>query len=93
YSFPLQANGKALINGNGKSDGMVKIIIDEEYGEILGLSMVGHHVNELISEVSTVMSMEGTVEEIANAIHPHPSLSEIIKEVALVSLGRPIHIP
>lgn len=93
YTFPLQANGKALINGNGQANGVVKLVIEEEYGEILGLTMVGHHVNELISEVSTVMSMEGTVEEIAHAIHPHPSLSEVIKEVSLVSLGRPIHIP
>ncbi|OLO38986.1 dihydrolipoyl dehydrogenase [Alkalihalophilus pseudofirmus] len=91
YTASLQGNGKALINGLGKAEGIAKIIVDEKYGEILGFSIVGEHVNELIADVTSVMSLESTIEDLASIIHPHPSLSEIIKEVALLATGKPLH--
>ncbi|WP_078427679.1 dihydrolipoyl dehydrogenase [Alkalihalobacterium alkalinitrilicum] len=91
YTASLQGNGKALINGLGKAEGIAKITVDEKYGEILGFSIVGEHVNELIADVTSVMSLESTIEDLASIIHPHPSLSEIIKEVALLATGKPLH--
>lgn len=91
FKIPLQANGKALINGLGQGEGMSKLIVDEEYGEIVGFSIVGEHVNELITDVTSVMSLEGTIDELSEIIHPHPSLSEVIKELALLATGKPLH--
>lgn len=91
FKIPLQANGKALINGLSQAEGIAKLIVDEQYGEIVGFSIVGEHVNELIIDVTSVMSLEGTIEELSNIIHPHPSLSEIIKELALLATGKPLH--
>lgn len=91
FKIPLQANGKALINGLGQGEGMAKLIVDEEYGEIVGFSIVGDHVNELVTDVTSVMSLEGTIDELSDIIHPHPSLSEVIKELALLATGKPLH--
>ncbi|MBU8906123.1 dihydrolipoyl dehydrogenase [Desertibacillus haloalkaliphilus] len=91
YKVPLQGNGKALINGLGRAEGMAKIIVDEKYGEIVGFSIVGEHVNELVTGVTSIMSLESTIEEVASIIHPHPSLSEVIKELALLAEGKPLH--
>ncbi|MGE7694007.1 dihydrolipoyl dehydrogenase [Lysinibacillus sp. NPDC094177] len=91
FKYPLQANGKALINGNGQTEGIVKIIIEKKYGEILGIAMVGPKINEMISTGTLAMTLEATVDEIANTIHPHPSLSEMMKEVSLLALGKPLH--
>ena len=77
--YPLSANGKALAMDE---DGFVKIVIGEPYGEILGAVMVGPHVTEMISEISAFMYLEGTVEELAGMIRPHPSLIEAIGDAA-----------
>jgi dihydrolipoamide dehydrogenase len=90
-TFPLSANGKAMINGNGMGEGMMKLIFEEKYGEILGISMVGEGVNELIIEGTLAMEVEATIEEMANVIHPHPSLSEGLKELALLATEKPLH--
>ena len=72
--FDLSGNGKALISGD--TSGFIKIVYDTTYGEIIGVTMVGPHVTEMISEASSFISLEGTVEEMANMIHPHPTISE-----------------
>lgn len=90
YSFPFAAVGKALIEGSG--EGFVKVIVDEQYGEILGYSMIGHGVGELIAGPTVAVAMEQTIEDLADVIHPHPSLSEAIKEVAMLAAGKPLHI-
>jgi dihydrolipoamide dehydrogenase len=89
-SFPFQPNGKAL--GLGESDGFVKIIIDPKFGEILGAHLIGPEVSELIGELTLAQSSELTINEIANNIHSHPTLSEAIMEAAEQTLGRAIHI-
>ena len=89
-TFPLYANGKALSLGDG--EGFVKIVSDRGTGEILGVHMCGPHVTEMISGVSVAMQLECTVEELARAVHPHPTLSEAIKEAALAAAGSAIHI-
>lgn len=88
--FPFRANGKAL--GINEYDGFVKIVVDKKYGEILGAHLVGPEVTELLGELSLAKSAELTPEEIAHAIHAHPTLTEVIAEAALDALGRVIHI-
>jgi dihydrolipoamide dehydrogenase len=90
-TFPLRANGKALILN--EIDGMVKIISDKKYGEILGVHIVGPHATDMISEAVLAMNLEATVQELARAIHPHPTLSEAIMEAAQVLTGGAIHMP
>ncbi|MGD2217007.1 MAG: dihydrolipoyl dehydrogenase [Gemmatimonadales bacterium] len=88
--FPFSANGRAL--AAGAPDGMVKIVSEAKYGEVLGVHMVGHNVTELIAETGLGRALETTVHEIAATVHAHPTLSETIMEAALATLGRPIHI-
>ena len=87
--FPFQASGKAMTYG--ETDGFVKVISEAKYGEILGLHIVGPHATDLISEGVLAKSMEATIEELAHAIHPHPTLSETIMEAAHVAMGQGIH--
>jgi dihydrolipoamide dehydrogenase len=88
--FPFSANGRAL--SAGAPDGMVKIVADTKYGEVLGVHMVGHNVTELVAEAGLGRALESTVEELANTVHAHPTLAEAVMEAALAALGRPIHI-
>ncbi|MCA9932942.1 MAG: dihydrolipoyl dehydrogenase [Ardenticatenaceae bacterium] len=87
--FNFQANGKAL--GLGERDGFVKIIADAKYGEILGASMVGPNVTELLPELTLAHNQELTAEEIARNVHAHPTLSEALMEAAHGVEGNPIH--
>ncbi len=88
--FPFQANGKAL--GLGEKDGFIKIVADAQYGEILGASMVGPSVTELLPELTLAHNQELTAEEIARNVHAHPTLSEALMEAAHGIEGAPIHI-
>jgi dihydrolipoamide dehydrogenase len=88
--FPFQANGKAL--GMGDYGGFVKIVVDEKYGELLGASMIGPEVTELLPELTLARMMELTPHEIARNIHAHPTLSEAIMEAAHAATGAAIHI-
>ena len=87
--FPVAANGKSL--ADGETDGFIKIIADQKYGELLGVHIMGSNATELISESVTTMELEGTAYEVAKAIHPHPTLSEIMMEAAHGIIGKPIH--
>ncbi|WP_027415366.1 dihydrolipoyl dehydrogenase [Aneurinibacillus terranovensis] len=82
-------NGKAIASDD--ADGFVKIIAEEKYGEILGAVFVGSHVTEMLSTASAFMYLEGTVEEMANMIFPHPTVSETMMEAAASWLGKGIH--
>lgn len=88
--FPFQPNGKAL--GMGERDGFVKIIADARYGEILGASLVGPEVTELLPELTLAHYAELTAEEIARNVHAHPTLSEVLMEAAHGVEGEPIHL-
>ena len=89
-TFNVQANGKAL--AMGEAEGMVKLIVDARYGELLGGHMIGPEVTELLGELSMTRLLEGTTQELGWAVHPHPSISEMIKEAALSAQGRAIHM-
>lgn len=88
--FPFTANGKARIMG--EPEGLVKIVTDAKHGEILGAHMIGPKATELISEMVLSLGLETTVEELAHAIHPHPTLAEAVGEAAHDALnGAPLN--
>lgn len=87
--FSFRAIGKALVYG--ESDGFVKLVVDEETNDILGVHMIGPHVTDMISEAGLARVLDATPWEVAHTIHPHPSLSEAIGEAALAVDGRALH--
>jgi dihydrolipoamide dehydrogenase len=87
--FAFQANGKAL--GMNENAGFVKIVSESKYNEVLGVHMVGAHVTELVAGPTGMIGLEATLEELANTVHPHPTLSEAVMESAHVALGHAIH--
>ncbi len=89
-SFPMSANGKAL--GLGEPEGMVKLVLDAEIGDLLGAHMIGPEVTELLGELSMAKLLESTNKELGWLVHPHPTVSEILKEAALDADGEAIHI-
>ncbi|MBQ3612092.1 MAG: dihydrolipoyl dehydrogenase [Firmicutes bacterium] len=88
--FPLVGNGKAKVEGC--ADGMIKIIADEQYGEVLGVHMIAPHATDMIAEISTIMQLEGTVDEMLKVVHPHPTVSEAVHEAFHAVHGKAIHI-
>lgn len=88
-NFSFKAIGKALVYG--ETDGFVKIIADGETNDILGIHIIGPHATDMISEAGLARVLDATPWEVANSIHPHPSLSEAIGEAALAVDGRAIH--
>ncbi|MGI6168833.1 MAG: dihydrolipoyl dehydrogenase [Christensenellales bacterium] len=90
-SFPVSSNGKAMIEGAQR--GVAKIVTDAGTGEVVGAQIAGPRATELIAEICAVMRCEGCVEEIAETIHPHPSVSEVWMEAANDVMGRSCHKP
>jgi dihydrolipoamide dehydrogenase len=88
--FPFRPLGKAM--AVGETEGMVKLVFDEKYGELLGAHIVGAEATELIAELGMAKALETTWEELAHTMHAHPTLSEAIMEAAGDSHGVAIHI-
>jgi dihydrolipoamide dehydrogenase len=88
--FPFMASGKA--SAAGATDGFVKVIFDAKYGEFLGCHMIGMNVTEMIAEAVVARKLETTSHEILNAIHPHPTMSEGLKEAVAAAYGEAIDI-
>ncbi len=88
--FPMSANGKALADGN--SVGFAKIISDKKSGRVLGTHIMASHATDMIAEAIVTMQLEGSVHDIAKAIHPHPTLSEVVMEAAFGAIDKPIHM-
>jgi len=88
--FPFSASGKA--KASGASNGFVKVIFDDQYGEFLGAHFIGANVTEMIAEVVAVRKLETTGMEIVKTIHPHPTMSEAIMEAAAAAYGEVIHL-
>lgn len=85
----FRAIGKAIVYG--ESDGFVKMIMDEESNDLLGVHMIGPHVTDMISEAGLALVLNATPWEIGKTIHPHPTLSEIMGEVSLTLEDQAIH--
>jgi dihydrolipoamide dehydrogenase len=88
--FSFQASGKAVALGD--TEGFVKVVADAEYGEILGLHIIGPEATEMIAEATMARTLEATLEDLHNSVHAHPTLSETVAEACLAALGRVIHM-
>lgn len=87
--FDAVGNGKSLVMG--EQNGFVKIVSDEVTGEILGMQLFTAHATDMIGEGLMAIKLESTVEEVADAIHPHPTVNEMIMEAAHMTLGHCVH--
>jgi dihydrolipoamide dehydrogenase len=88
--FPLSASGKA--SAAGHTEGFVKVIFDAKYGEWLGTHAIGYNVTEIIAQTVTARKLETTHHEVLNSIHPHPTISESVKDAIEVAYGEAIHL-
>jgi len=87
--FQFAALGRAL--AGGEPEGFVKVVSNEQDGQVLGVQIVGPEASDLISEVTLAIEMGATVEDIALTIHPHPTFPEAIMEASESAAGKPIH--
>ena len=89
--FPFQANGRALTHG--ETDGLVKVVADAKYGELLGVHIIGPQASELIPEAALGIRLEATLEDLTTTIHAHPTLSEAVMEAAWAASGAALNLP
>ncbi|MBF6331730.1 dihydrolipoyl dehydrogenase [Nocardia transvalensis] len=88
--FPFAALGRAKTFGD--TEGFVKIVAGHKHQEVLGVHIIGPSASDLITEGALAISLEATLDELADTIHAHPTLGEIGMETALAGLGLPVHI-
>ncbi len=88
--FPFNINGKAL--GANHPDGFIKVITNKARGEIVGVHGIGYGVTDLIAEMSLAITSEATAHDVLAAVHPHPTLSEVMYEATAAALGEVVHI-
>ena len=87
--FPLSENGKAMIEGN--TEGSIRMLSDKKYGQVLGVQIVAANATDMIAEASAFMAIEGTVYDVAQTIHAHPTVSEIFMEAGFDAVDKAIH--
>jgi dihydrolipoamide dehydrogenase len=87
--FPFTASGRAL--AMGQTAGMVKMICDEDTGQVLGLHIMGPHATDLIAEGALAVRSGATAKDIVETIHAHPTLPEAVREAAMGQAEGPIH--
>jgi dihydrolipoamide dehydrogenase len=88
--FPFAASGKA--RAIGETEGLVKLVFEAKYGELLGASIVGSEATEMIAELGLARTLEATHDELLQTVHAHPTLSEAVMEAAGEALGEAINI-
>ena len=89
--FPFQANGRAI--GYGETEGMVKIVAEPKYGELLGVHIIGPSASDLIPEAALGIQLEATLEDITGTIHAHPTFSEAVMQAAWAASGGALELP
>jgi dihydrolipoamide dehydrogenase len=89
--YPFSACAKALLMN--RTFGMVKIVADKKFGQVLGVHIIGPHATDMIAEAVLGMTLEMTVDELARAVHPHPTLSEAVMEAGQMFCGGAAHLP
>ena len=87
--FPWAASGRAVTLG--RNDGLTKLVIDPESGRLLGAGIVGSGAAELIAEATLALEMGANATDVGLTIHPHPTLSETVKEAADMFNGTATH--
>lgn len=90
-SAPLSMNPFGMLTS--QNNGMVEIVAEKKYGEILGIHIIGEGACEMAGQAVLAIQMEATLEELTRATFPHPTLSESLVEAARGCLGRPIFLP
>ncbi|MFE3316702.1 dihydrolipoyl dehydrogenase [Nocardia sp. NPDC059195] len=88
--FPFAALGRAKTFG--ETEGFIKIVAGQAHQEVLGVHIIGPSASDLIAEGALAISLEATLDELADTIHAHPTLGEIGMEAAMAGLGLPVHI-
>lgn len=88
--FPFSANGRARASLH--TDGFVKVLADKDSDRVLGVHIVGFGAGEMIHEAAVLMEFGGSSEDLARTCHAHPTMSEAVKEAALATFSKPIHI-
>lgn len=91
FKVPFKAIGKAVIEDAEQQDGFCELVVDQETDTVLGLSMIGPHVTELINEAALLQFMNGSTLELGLTTHAHPSLSEVLMEAGLKVAQRSVH--
>jgi dihydrolipoamide dehydrogenase len=87
--FPMVANGKSRVEGDVR--GLIKVIAEPRYGEIVGAHLYCLHASDMIAEIGAAMRGEMTIEDMARTVHPHPTISEAVQEAFEAAFGAPIH--
>lgn len=88
--FPFTANGRA--RAMNSTEGLVKFLADKKTDRVLGVHIVGQSAGELIHEAAVLMEFGGSSEDLGRTCHAHPTLSEAVREAALATFGKPLHI-
>lgn len=88
--FPFRVLGKSI--AVGETEGMVKLIFDAKYGELLGAHIIGNEATDMIAELGIAKTLESTPKEIFHTMHAHPTLTEAVMEAAADAMGEAIHI-
>ena len=88
--FPFTANGRA--RAMHSTDGFVKVLADAATDRVLGVHIIGFGAGEMIHEAAVLMEFGGSSEDLARTCHAHPTMSEAVKEAALATFGKAIHI-
>ncbi len=88
--FPFSANGRA--RAMNQSEGFVKFIADKQTDRVLGVHIVGFGAGEMIHEAAVLMEFGGSSEDLARTCHAHPTMSEAVREAAMATYGKPIHM-
>jgi len=89
-SFPFSANGRA--RAMNETDGFAKILAHAETDRLLGVHIIGPRAGDLIAEAAVAMAFHASAEDLARASHAHPTLAEVLKEAALATWDKPLHI-
>ncbi|MGM0396777.1 MAG: dihydrolipoyl dehydrogenase [Bacillota bacterium] len=89
--FPMYGNGKAVITGDVR--GLVKIVANENTGEVLGIHIAGSSATELIAAGAVAIRLEATVDELLTTIYAHPTVGESIHEAVEGVFGKAVHLP
>jgi dihydrolipoamide dehydrogenase len=87
--FPLSVNGKAMTEGN--TEGLIRLLSDKNFGQVLGVQIIADHATDMIAEAAAYMQIEGTIFDISQTIHAHPTVSEIFMEAGFEAVDRAIH--
>jgi dihydrolipoamide dehydrogenase len=88
--FPFVGNSKATILGN--HGGVVKVVSDEKFGEVLGIHIIGPLATEILCEAATVLHLEGTIDDMMNMIHAHPTVWESMGDAFASVRGLQINV-